>query len=100
MLSPLCPHIAEELWMRLGHATTITYEPFPAADPAYLSADTVEYPVQVNGKVRAKVTVAADADAPAVEAVARADERVIAALAGATPKKVIVVPGRLVSIVA
>ncbi|MGA0894071.1 MAG: hypothetical protein ACO3S5_05560, partial [Ilumatobacteraceae bacterium] len=74
--------------------------PFPVADPAYLTSDTVEYPVQVNGKVRARITVAADADAATVEAAALADERIVATLAGAAPKKVIVVPGRTVSIVA
>ena len=52
MVAPLAPHIAEELWARLGHADTLTYEPFPIADPAWLVDDTVEVPVQVNGKVR------------------------------------------------
>ena len=69
------------------------------ADEAYLTDDTVEYPVQVNGKVRGRVTVAADADAPTLEAAALADEKVAAFIAGATPKKVIVVPGRLVNVV-
>jgi leucyl-tRNA synthetase len=99
MLSPLCPHMAEEIWSRLGHADTITYEPFPDADPAMLVDDTMEYPVQINGKVRARVEVATGADTKTVEAIALADERVIAALAGATPKKVIVVPGRMVNLV-
>ena len=62
-------------------------------------SDTVEYPVQVNGKVRGRITVAADADRPALEAAALADEKVLAFLDGATPKKVIVVPGRLVNLV-
>ena len=73
--------------------------PFPVADPALLVDDTVEYPVQVNGKVRGRIDVAADADAATVEAVALADAKVVAALDGATPKKVIVVPGRMVNIV-
>jgi leucyl-tRNA synthetase len=59
MVAPLAPHIAEELWARLGHADTLTYEPFPAADPAWLVDDTVEVPVQVNGKVRTRITVPA-----------------------------------------
>ena len=59
MLAPLTPHVAEELWARLGHAQSLAYEPFPEADPALLVDDTVEYPVQVNGKVRGHVTVAA-----------------------------------------
>ncbi len=99
MIAPLTPHVAEELWARLGHETTLTYEPFPTADPALLMADTVEYPVQVNGRVRSRVVVAADADAQAVEAAARADARVVEILAGAEPRKVIIVPGRMVSIV-
>jgi len=70
------------------------------ADPALLVADTVEYPVQVNGKVRSRITVAADAAADDVQAVAMADEKVQAALGGQAPKKIIVVPGRMVNIVA
>jgi leucyl-tRNA synthetase len=100
MLAPMAPHAAEELWARLGHTDSITYEAFPVADPAMLVADTMEYPVQINGKVRSRITVAADADAASVEATAMADDKVVAALAGATPKKVIVVPGRMVNIVA
>jgi leucyl-tRNA synthetase len=99
MLSPLCPHVAEELWERLGHTASITYETFPVADPALLVADTVEYPVQVNGKVRTRITVGANDPTAAVEAAALSDEKVAALLGGAAPKKVIVVPGRLVNIV-
>ena len=84
---------------RLGHDETVTYVPFPDADPALLVDDTVEYPVQVNGKVRGHVTVAAGADADDVEAAALADAQGGGALAGATPDKVIVVPGRMVNIV-
>jgi len=100
MLAPLAPHLAEELWRRLGNAESLAHGPFPVADEAYLVEDTVEYPVQVNGKVRGHITVPADADAKALEAAAVADEKVQAFLAGATPKKVIVVPGKLVNIVA
>jgi leucyl-tRNA synthetase len=99
MVAPFAPHVAEELWLRLGHDGGITYVPFPVADPALLVDDTVEYPVQVNGKVRGRVTVAADADAGTVEAAALVDDKVVAALGGATPRKVIVVPGRMVNIV-
>ena len=99
MVAPLAPHLAEELWQRLGHGTSLAHGPFPAADPRYLVADTVEYPVQVNGKVRGHITVAADADNPTVQAAALADDKVVAFLAGAEPKKVIVVPGRLVNLV-
>ena len=99
MLAPLAPHMAEELWSKLGHDDTVTYVDFPVADERYLVDDMVEYPVQVNGKVRGHITVAADADAAAVEATALADSKVQTAIAGATPKKVIVVPGRMVNVV-
>ncbi|WP_297700262.1 leucine--tRNA ligase [Mycobacterium sp.] len=99
MLAPLAPHLAEELWLRLGHTTSLAHGPFPVADPAYLVDDTVEYPVQVNGKVRGRVVVAADADQDTLKAAALADEKVQAFLAGAHPRKVIVVPGRLVNLV-
>ena len=99
MLAPLAPHLAEELWQRLGNPTSLAHGPFPVADPDYLVEDTVEYPVQVNGKVRGRITVSANAGVDAVEAAALADEKVQTFLAGATPKKVIVVAGRLVNLV-
>src|SRR5271156_908270 len=99
MLAPLAPHLAEELWQRLGTPRSLAHGPFPVADPDYLVEDTVEYPVQVNGKVRGRVTVSAGADADTVEAAALADEKVQTFLAGAAPKKVIVVAGRLVNLV-
>jgi leucyl-tRNA synthetase len=99
MLAPLAPHMAEELWSRLGHTASLAHGPFPEADPAYLVDDTVEYPVQVNGKVRGRVVVAADADDEALKAAALHDDKVQAFLAGASPRKVIVVPGRLVNLV-
>ena len=83
MLAPLAPHLAEELWQRLGNPRSLAHGPFPVADPDYLVEDTVEYPVQVNGKVRGRVTVSAGADADAVEAAALADEKVQTFLAGA-----------------
>ncbi|MEI2706294.1 MAG: class I tRNA ligase family protein [Ilumatobacteraceae bacterium] len=100
MVAPLAPHLAEELWAKLGHTSSVSGHPFPVADPAMLVTDEIELPVQVNGKVRGRITVAADAAADAVQATALADPRVRAALAGATPTKVIVVPGRMVNIVA
>ncbi len=99
MLAPLAPHVAEELWQLLGHAESLTYESFPTADPAKLVDDTIELPVQVNGKVRSHIVVPAHADRTAVEAAALADPKVQTSLAGAAPKKVVVVPGRMVSIV-
>lgn len=99
MLSPLCPHLAEELWHRLGHTDTITYEPFPTADPALLVEDAIEVPVQVNGKVRGRILIAPDADEQSHIDAAMALDNVIAALDGKTPLKTIVVCGRTVSIV-
>lgn len=99
MLAPLAPHIAEELWERLGHTTSLAHGPFPAADPALLVADSVEYPIQVKGKVRSRIQVPADADPASIEAAALADEKVIALLEGQTPRKIIVVPGKMVNIV-
>ncbi|MEV6926994.1 leucine--tRNA ligase [Dactylosporangium sp. NPDC051485] len=97
MISPFAPHLAEELWQRLGNTTSVAYADFPAADPAYLVAEQVTYPVQVNGKVRGKIDIAADADEETVRAAALA--AVADQLSGKTPKKVIVVKGRMVSVV-
>ncbi|WP_067649125.1 leucine--tRNA ligase [Nocardia harenae] len=99
MLAPMSPHIAEELWERLGHPESLSAGPFPAADPALLVEESVEYPIQVNGKVRSRIQVPADADNAAIEAAALADEKIAALLEGAAPRKLIVVPGRLVNIV-
>ncbi len=99
MLAPLVPHVCEELWRKLGHDETVTYIEFPTADPALLLDDTIEVPVQVNGKVRGRITIAADADAATAEAAALADAKVISALGGLTPQKIIVVPGRMINIV-
>jgi leucyl-tRNA synthetase len=99
MLAPLAPHLAEELWLRLGHTASLAHGPFPEFDPTYLVDDTVEYPVQVNGKVRGRVLVAADADEDTLKAAALGDDKVQAFLAGASPRKVIVVAGRLVNLV-
>jgi leucyl-tRNA synthetase len=100
MLSPLCPHLASELWERLGCDGEITYSRFPVADPALLASDTVEIPVQVNGKVRSRIVAPTGASDDELRALALADDKVLAALAGGTARKVIVVPGRLVNVVA
>ncbi|ASR38793.1 leucine--tRNA ligase [Prauserella marina] len=99
MLAPTCPHIAEELWNRLGHPDTLVHGPFPVPDEKYLVDETIEYPIQVNGKVRARVTVSAEADNDAVRAAALGEEKIAALLDGGEPRKVIVVPGRLVNVV-
>ena len=100
MLSPLCPHVAEELWQRLGRTDSLTYISFPVADPALLVADTIEIPVQVNGKVRSKLTVSASVSDDELKALALADDKVQAILAGKAPRNVVVVPKRLVNVVA
>jgi leucyl-tRNA synthetase len=97
MVSPFAPHLAEELWRRLGYEESLAYVDFPVADPALLVAESVTYPVQVNGKVRGRVEVPADAGESSVREAALAE--VAAHLGGKDPRKVIVVPGRMVSVV-
>ena len=99
MLSPLCPHMAEELWSMLGQTTELTFAPFPVADPALLVSDTIEIPIQVNGKVRSKLSVVPTVTDDELRALALADEKVIALLNGAEPAKVVIVPKRLVNVV-
>ncbi len=99
MLAPLAPHAAEELWQRLGHSTSLAWAPFPAVDESLLVDDTVEVPVQVNGKLRAVLSLPAGSDAAAMETAARADARVAAALDGRETRRVVAVPGRLVNFV-
>jgi leucyl-tRNA synthetase len=99
IVAPFAPHICEELWSMLGHTSTVMDAPFPAWEAEHLREDNIEYPVQINGKVRAKITVPADADQKAVEAVALADTKVQEFTGGKPPKKVIVVPGRIVNVV-
>lgn len=99
MVSPLAPHIAEELWSVLGHTGTITFEPFPEFDEKWLVDDTVEVPVQINGKVKARIDVAADATKDDLEAAALADERVQELIDGKNVVKVIAIPGRMVNLV-
>ena len=99
LLSPFAPHIAEELWSTLGHSKTLAYEPWPAYDESALVESTIEVPVQIKGKVRAKIRVAADADKSAMEKAARDEPRVAELLDGKDVVKVVVVPGRLVNFV-
>ncbi len=99
LLAPMAPHVAEELWEILGHTETLAYEAWPSFDPALLKDDEVEVPVQINGKLRSRVVVPADADREAIEAAAKADERVASALIGKVIRKVVVVPGKLINFV-
>ena len=100
LLAPFAPHIAEELWCRLGHKESLAYEPWPAFDQAMLTENFIELPVQLGGKVRAKITIPADANVKQIEAAALADAKVTSLLAGKTVRKVVVVPGKIVNIVA
>jgi leucyl-tRNA synthetase len=101
LLAPVAPHIAEELWEKLGYSgTTISYETWPAYDEAKLVDDEVEIVIQVNGKVKTKLFVPTDASKEALEGIAMDDDRVKEQIEGKTVRKVITVPGKLVNIVA
>jgi leucyl-tRNA synthetase len=99
LLSPFAPHLAEELWGLLGHKTTLAYEPWPSYDESMLKEDTVEVPVQINGKLRAKIVAPTGSDAAAIEKLARDDAKIAEQLTGKNVVKVIVVPGRMVNFV-
>ena len=99
LLAPMAPHLAEELWELLGHAETLAYEPWPTFDPALLKDAEVEVPVQINGKLKTRVTIPSDADAATTEQTVRGDPKVVALLEGKTLRKVVVVPGKLVNFV-
>jgi leucyl-tRNA synthetase len=99
LMSPMTPHLAEEVWSMLGGKGLVTTATWPQADPALLVDDTVTLPIQINGKRRSEITVAQDADKAAIEALVMADEAVIRVLDGAPVKKLIVVPGRIVNVV-
>ncbi len=99
LLSPFAPHLAEELWERLGHSASLAYEPWPEADPALLIEETYTLVIQVNGKRRGEITVATEASRDDIEAAALDSEIVARYLEGRPPRKVIVVPGRLVNVV-
>lgn len=99
MVAPVAPHIAEELWTRLGHEGTITFVSFPSFDEKYLVDDEIELPVQVNGKVKSRVQVAADISQDDAVAAALADDKVLAAIGEKSVVKKIVVPGRMINLV-
>ena len=99
MLAPLVPHIAEELWARLGHADSVVHQLFPSADVGLLVEDSIELPVQVNGKVRSRIVVSTDASPDELETLALADERISQLTSGNQIRKVIVVPKKMINIV-
>ncbi len=99
ILAPFAPHIAEELWQKLGHNDTLAYEPWPQYDPEIIKEKQIELAVQVLGKIKDRIVVPADADEEYIKQQALACEKVIAAMAGKKPKKIIVIKSRLVNIV-
>ena len=100
MLSPIVPHITQQLWNELGHDELLAQTKWPACDESALVRDEIELMVQVNGKLRSKINVSANANNGEIEAMALADEKIKTNIEGKTVRKVIVVPGRLVNIVA
>jgi len=100
ILSPFAPHLAEELWQRLGHDHTLAYAPWPDIDEAHLAVERLRIAVQVNGKVRGTIEVPVDADKQHVLALARQDQNVARHLDGKTLRREIYVPGRIVNFVA
>ena len=100
VLSPFAPHLAEELWEKLGHGQSLAYEPWPVAEASYLVQDSLDIPVQINGKLRGRVSVPPTAAQADIEVAAKKDPAIAKHLAGKTIRKVIYVPGRLLNIVA
>jgi len=99
LLAPLAPHLAEELWQALGQPESLAYAPWPVFDEKYTREDTAELPIQINGRLRGRLVASISAGKAELESAALADPRVRKYVEGATVKKVIVVPGRLINIV-
>ena len=99
ILAPFAPHITEELWEKLGHSNSLAYEPWPEYDKELIKEKEIELAVQVNGKIKDRIVVSADADEEQIKQKALSNEKVATAMAGKEPKKVIVIKSRLVNIV-
>ena len=99
LMSPMTPHLSEDIWEKLGEKNLVSREPWPTVDEAMLSDDIISMPIQVNGKRRSQIEVQKDLELSEIEILALADETVKRALNGANPKKVIVVPGKIVNVV-
>ena len=99
LVSIYAPHISEELWENLGYSSSIEFEPFPKFEEKYLVEDEIEYPVSFNGKMKFKLKLPADLSAQQIEESAMGDERIIQQLAGNLPKKIIIVPKKIINIV-
>ncbi|HCR53601.1 MAG TPA: leucine--tRNA ligase, partial [Cytophagales bacterium] len=98
-LSPFAPHIAEELWEKLGHTDTVLNATYPKVEEKYLIESTFEYPISINGKVRAKMNMALDMPKEDIQKLVMASEVVQKWTEGKAPKKVIIVPGKIVNVV-
>ncbi|WP_312818635.1 leucine--tRNA ligase [Kaistella carnis] len=99
MVSPYSPHISEELWNKLGHLESVDFAPFPIFEEKYLVEDEIQYPVSFNGKMRFKVQLPADLTVPQIQEIIMQDARTIEQLNGNNPKKVIIVPKKIINIV-
>ena len=99
IISPYAPHIAEELWNKLGYDESIEYAPFPKFEEKYLVEDEIDYPVSFNGKMRFKLSLPALLSVPEIQEIVLADNRTIEQLQGNNPKKVIIVPKKIINIV-
>jgi leucyl-tRNA synthetase len=99
LISPYAPHIAEELWSKLGHTESISTATFPKFEASHLVESSKNYPISFNGKMRFTLELPLDLNKDEIEAAVMAHEKTIAQLEGRTPKKVIVVPGKIVNIV-
>ena len=99
LISPYAPHVCEELWSLLGNVESIDFAPFPALNEAYLVEDEIEYPMSFNGKMRFKLSLSAELSKEEIEEIVMKDEKVIQQLNGAKPKKIIVVPKKIINIV-
>lgn len=99
IISPYAPHICEELWSVLGHSKSIEFAPFPKLDEKYLAEDEIDYPVSFNGKMRFKLSLPADLEVKQIEEAILKDERTVKQLEGNSPKKVIIVPKKIINIV-
>jgi len=99
LMSPMTPHLSEEIWKKLGESNLVAQQPWPLVDETLLSDETINMPIQVNGKRRGQIEVQKDLESSEIEKLALAEEAVQRALNGGAPKKVIVVPGRIVNVV-
>jgi len=99
LLAPYAPHLAEELWQLYGNAETLSYAPWPEVDPAMLTEEVFEYPVSFNGKVRFKLEMPVGAPLAEIEQAVLAHETSVKWLEGKPPKKVIIVPNKIVNVV-